>query len=450
MKHKESIKMWKRALEVFPGGVNSPVRAFRSVGGDPVVIASAQGAYLTDTDENTYLDFVNSWGPLVLGHGNKKVLKALKEQSELGTSYGAVSIQEIKLGEFILKHVPHIERIRFVNSGTEAVMTALRLARGITGRDLIVKFDGCYHGHSDGMLVNAGSGLLTASGDISVASSPGIPAETAKTTLTVPLDDEPSFQKIFELYGDKIAAVIIEPLPANAGLLKQRDEFLKLVRDITIRHGALLILDEVISGFRLGISGFAGKYGVTPDIVTYGKIIGGGLPVGAVGGSREVMNHLAPAGPVYQAGTLSGNPLAMAAGLATLNTMLEKNGYDKLSDLAKYLGKEFNKLIPSALEGKDYDMTLVQEDSLFWFNFHVTGAYEPVRRVDRIWNKSALIYRHLFKALLNDGVYLAPSAYEVGFLSVAMETRDIDLFLQKLAAAIRKSPTLQEMETPEA
>lgn len=446
MKHKASAKIWKQSLDVFPGGVNSPVRAFGSVGETPIAIASGEGAYVTDEDGNRYLDFVNSWGPLILGHAHKEVTKAIREQAKLGTSYGAVTKNELELGQYILKHVPHIDMLRFVNSGTEAVMTALRLARGYTGRNRIIKFDGCYHGHSDSMLVKAGSGLLTMSGDISEASSPGIPAEMAQLTINLPLDDEDSLAKAFATYGNEIAAVIIEPLPANAGLLPQRFDFLKKVKDTAKEHGALFIMDEVITGFRLGVSGFAGKYFLNPDLVTYGKIIGGGLPVGAIGGKREVMQQLAPAGPVYQAGTLSGNPLAMAAGLAMLKTMIENKVYDKLDSLASYLQKRFAHIVKPALQSTWFDIQLVQKSSIFWMNFHEQGKENVhVHRVSDIWEKSAFIYGFIFRTLLNRGISLAPSAYEVGFLSAAMKKSDIDFFLTELARAISKVPSQEEI-----
>ncbi|MFQ5606795.1 MAG: glutamate-1-semialdehyde 2,1-aminomutase, partial [Candidatus Zixiibacteriota bacterium] len=312
-----SKRLFERAQEVIPGGVNSPVRAFAAVGGTPRFIERARGPYLYDVDGNRYLDFCMSWGPLILGHADEDVCAAIKTQTDAGTTFGACTELESKLAEFIVSHVDPVEKIRFVSSGTEAVMSALRLARGFTGRELILKFDGCYHGHSDSLLVKAGSGLAT----FSQPSSAGVPQDLGALTAVLELDDIEALERFFEKHGDRLAAAIIEGVPANNGLLIQRPELMRRLRELTEKHGALFILDEVITGFRLGLQGAAGHYNLRPDLLTYGKIIGGGLPVGAFGGRAEIMDWLAPAGPVYQAGTLSGNPLAMAAGLATLSRL---------------------------------------------------------------------------------------------------------------------------------
>lgn len=440
MSKNQSAEIWERSKKVFPGGVNSPVRAYLSVGREPIVIEKGQGAYITDVDGNNYLDFVNSWGPLILGHADKDVTAAITRQAAQGTSFGAVTPYEAELGELIVNNIPHVEMVRFVNSGTEAVMSALRLARGYTGRDKIIKFEGCYHGHYDSMLVQAGSGLLTFSGNIGESSSPGIPAAFSNETIVLPLDDEERVEKAFAALGDEVAAVIVEPLPANSGLLKQRPEFLKFLRKITKENGALLILDEVINGFRLGFGGYSQKYGIEPDLVTYGKIIGGGLPVGAFGGKKEIMKSLSPDGKVYQAGTLSGNPLAMVAGFSTLSKLLQNGGevYQKLDTLSDILGKKFESEIKPLLADKDFNIDLVRENSIFWMNIHPQGGPAEVSRVSEIWEGAAEIYASLFRACLENGVHIAPSAYEVGFLSYPMEEKDIDTWIDALKAGLAR------------
>ncbi|MDH4199829.1 MAG: glutamate-1-semialdehyde 2,1-aminomutase [Spirochaetia bacterium] len=438
MKNDKSKEIWNRSLNVFPGGVNSPVRAYNSVGGGPISVREGRGAYITDEDNNSFLDFVNSWGPLILGHCDKDVTAAIVDQASRGVSFGAVTRYECELAELITQNIKHIEQIRFVSSGTEAVMSALRLARGYTGRNKIIKFEGCYHGHSDSLLVKAGSGLLTFSGDISESSSPGVPDALSRETLVLPLDDEAAVKNCFEKFGDGIAAVIIEPLPANSGLLKQRPEFIQFLRDITKKYKSLLIMDEVISGFRLGFSGFCGKYSIEPDLVTYGKIIGGGLPVGAFAGKREIMKNLSPQGKIYQAGTLSGNPLAMVAGKAALGKLLHGGVYEKLDRLSGYLVKKFHDEVAPVLAGKKYYMELVSENSVFWLN--ITSVAGPaIRKVTNIWEKAPEVYSGIFWQLLENGVHIAPSAYEVGFISNPMEEGDIDHFILSLASAIKNS-----------
>lgn len=442
MENKKSQKLWKRALEIFPGGVNSPVRAFRSVGGNPVFLTSGKGAYVRDADGNKYLDFLSSWGPLILGHAPRKVVKATRKAVLKGSTFGATTEIEVETGEFILSMLPFAEKIRFVNSGTEAVMTALRLARGITGRRKIVKFEGCYHGHNDALLARAGSGLLTLAGNIAEASSPGVPEDVVQNTLVLPLDDSAAFDEALKKHGAEIAAVIIEPVPANAGLLMQRRAFIEYLLTAARAKGTLVIFDEVISGFRLGFSGYAGRENLTPDILTYGKIIGGGLPVGAIAGKKAVMDFLAPEGPVYQAGTLSGNPLAMAAGLAALKVLAKDNGavYKELQKLASRLRENFLREITPLFAGRDWQIQLVQDESLFWFSFQKAGAPVFIRNVNAIESFSAKIYARIFHELLARGIYLAPSAYEVGFLSAAMRGREIDFFTGALKKIIETLP----------
>lgn len=352
-------KSWfSRAQQVLPGGVNSPVRAFGSVGGEPLVIASAQAATITDIDGRDYLDFVCSWGPLILGHAHPAIINAIETTARSGTSYGAPCRPEIELAEKVTELYPAVEQVRFVSSGTEAVMSALRLARGATGRKLIVKFEGCYHGHVDHMLVAAGSGLIT----LGQPSSAGVPEEFTGLTRVLPLDDDAALESLFAAEGDQIAAVIIEPVPANNGLLLQRPEYLAKLRALCDQSGALLIFDEVISGFRLGPDGAAGHYGIRPDLATFGKVIGGGMPVGAFGGSRELMAELAPQGGVYQAGTLSGNPVAMAAGLATLNTLEHENGWAQLDELGLHLENQLKAVVSASTA----PVAVARIGSIFW------------------------------------------------------------------------------------
>lgn len=442
MKRKQSDQLWQRALKIFPGGVNSPVRAFRSVGGNPVFIESGKGSYVRDADGNWYLDFLSSWGPLILGHAPRAVAKATRRALRRGSTFGATTAAEVKLGEFILERIPFLERIRFVSSGTEAVMTALRLARGTTKRQMIVKFEGCYHGHSDALLARAGSGLLTLAGNIAEASSPGVPNEIVQNTLVLPLDDAAAFTQALEKHGEKIACVIVEPVPANAGLLLQRRAFIEHILATARQRGILVIFDEVISGFRLSFGGYAGRENLIPDLVTYGKIIGGGLPVGAVAGKAAIMDNLAPQGPIYQAGTLSGNPLAMAAGYAALRCLAEDDGavYHHLKKLALRLKAAFTSEVTPLFAERDWKINLVQDESLFWLSFRRAKDQDAVRRVDQIPEFASMLYSKIFHSLLERGIYLAPSAYEVGFLNAAMRGRDIDFFIEHLAKSVRKLP----------
>jgi glutamate-1-semialdehyde 2,1-aminomutase len=420
-----SAALYERACRVLPGGVSSPVRAFRSVGGTPVFFRSGSGAHFTDEDGNRYLDYVMSWGPLILGHAHPAVVGAVKRAAERGLTFGAPCLAEVELAETITQMYPGVEVVRFVSSGTEAVMAALRLARGVTGRARVLKFEGCYHGHADSLLVKAGSGLAT----FGTPSSAGVPADIAELTTVVPLDDERALDAAFGRLGGELAAAIIEPVPANAGLLLQRREFLQYLAELTRRAGALLIFDEVISGFRLGPGGAAGDLGITPDLATFGKVIGGGMPVGAYGGRRALMNELAPLGPVYQAGTLSGNPVAMAAGLETLRVLAAEDGWSRLEKSGRLLEAG----VRDVLRRTPAPVSFVRRGSLFWFAMQ---PGDPPRRFDAIKHESAERYARFHRAMLERGVYLAPSAYEVGFLSVAHTEADIAVTTEALTAAL--------------
>jgi len=425
----ESAAWFARAKAVLPGGVNSPVRAFGAVGGTPPVVQSASGATVVDVDGREYLDFVGSWGPLILGHAQPKVVEAIAAAARRGTTYGALCPAEVELAELVVASYPGIEQVRFVSSGTEAVMSAIRLARGATGRDLIVKFSGCYHGHVDHLLVAAGSGLVT----FGKPSSKGVPDDFASLTRILPLADDAALNALFDADGERIAAVIIEPVPANNGLLIQRREFLSSLRQQCDRHGALLIFDEVISGFRLGPGGAAEHYDLKPDLATFGKVIGGGMPVGAFAGSRALMRELAPEGDVYQAGTLSGNPVAMAAGLATLKLLRDENGWQRVNDLGDYL----EQTLVQVLAKGPVDVALARLGSMFWLALFANDA---PRRAEDIDERAGLAYAKIFHALLRKGIALAPSAFEVGFVSLAHERADIDRLADGLHYALNEEP----------
>lgn len=414
---KKSAALFERGSAVIPGGVNSPVRAFRAVGGTPRFIASAKGCKITDVDGNRYIDFVGSWGPMLLGHANETIIEAVQAAAKKGLSYGAPTEAEVIMAERLCALVPSLDMVRMVNSGTEAVMSALRAARGYTGRDGIVKFEGCYHGHADSMLVAAGSGLLTQG----VPDSAGVPADYAKHTITLPYNDCEAVRALFKKQGDSIAAVIVEPVAANMGVVLPQEGFLATLREETQRHGALLIFDEVITGFRLGLSGAQGFYGITPDLSTFGKIIGGGMPVGAYGGRADVMRYIAPLGPVYQAGTLSGNPVAMAAGLATLVLLSEDGLYEKLAQK----GAQWAAGLKAAAQKHGIDVQTPHVGSLvgIYFNCHPVCDYVSVKQSD------AERYKRFFHALLERGVYIAPSAFEAMFLSIAHSGSDIEAAL---------------------
>jgi glutamate-1-semialdehyde 2,1-aminomutase len=411
-----SQALFERACKVAPGGVHSPVRAFRGVGGVPRFIREAKGSQLIDVDGNRYIDYCMSWGPLIFGHQDPDVREATLAAMDRGWTYGAAEAGSLELAEWITTRLPWVQKIRFVNSGTEAVMSALRVARAATGRSLVVKFEGCYHGHVDSMLVKSGSGLA----EMAQPDSAGVSQQTASETLVLPLDDESALHDLLGEKGGAIAAVIIEPLPANYGLLVQREEFLKKTVDSARRAGALVIFDEVISGFRVALGGMAERLGVTPDLVTYGKVIGGGFPVGAYGGRQDLMDLVAPAGPVYQAGTLSANPVAMAAGLATLRKLERTSPFAALEQRTRRLGSDFTRI---ARECGIADLHVQSVASLFW---PVCGAAADVRSVPRIPATQRERFARLFHELLDRGVYLAPSGFEVGFLSTAHSDADLD------------------------
>lgn len=422
-----SRALLERARKVIPGGVSSPVRAFAAVGGSPAVLARGAGSRTYDVDGNEYLDFVQSWGPLILGHAHPDVVDAVAAAAMRGTTFGAPCEAELELAERVTSMYPGLEMVRFVSSGTEATMSAIRLARGVTGRDSFVKFSGCYHGHADHLLVSAGSGLVT----LGKPSSAGVPEAFAEKTLVLPLDDPDALERLFAERGDDIAAVIMEPLPANNGLLEQRPEFLALVRELTAKHGALLIFDEVISGFRIAPGGAAEVYGIEPDLATFGKVIGGGLPVGAFGGKREYMEQLAPLGPVYQAGTLSGNPLAMAAGLATLDAVVREDGWTRLEELSAGLEARVAPLL------SERSWSLVRVGSIFWMSLQ---PGEPPRTAECIGPAAGETFAPLFSHMFQHGISIAPSAFEVGFLSLAHTEADLDRFAETLAGALAAVP----------
>jgi glutamate-1-semialdehyde 2,1-aminomutase len=421
-----SSELFERARRVIPGGVSSPVRAFRAVGGTPLFISRGSGQYVFDADGYRYLDLVGSWGPLIAGHAHPHVLGAILDAARNGTTFGAPCAAEVQLAERIAACYPGLEQVRFVSSGTEAVMSAIRLARAFTGRDLIVKFAGCYHGHADHLLVAAGSGLAT----FGRPSSAGVPEAFTACTRIVALDDEAGVRALFEREGARIAALIIEPVPANHGLLPQRREFLASLRTLTRQHGTLLIFDEVISGFRLARGGAAELLQIIPDLATFGKVIGGGMPVGAFGGPREILARLAPEGDTYQAGTLSGNPVAMASGLATLEVLERESGWSKL----EALGAEVEAALQPVLARASFPIHFVRQGSLFWLSLHEAGA---PRTAAPLSEAGVARFAKLFHEMLARGVYLPPSAYEACFLSLVHTSADI----QQLAQALGESLT---------
>jgi len=426
-----SAQLFQRAEAVMPGGVSSPVRAYRSVGGNPLFFESASGCRVKTVDGNEYLDFVGSWGPLILGHAPPTVVRAVQEAAARGTSFGAPCLAETELAERICAMSPVVEKIRFVNSGTEATMSALRLARAATGRDLILKFDGCYHGHADSFLVKAGSGLAT----FGESSSAGVPESCSSLTDVLPLDDEEALRVWFAQNGDLTAAVFVEGIPANCGLLPQRKAWWAELRRLTRNHGTLMVVDEVITGFRIASGGFCAEANIDADLVTYGKVIGGGLPVGAYGGSAALMNLISPDGGVYQAGTLSGNPLGMAAGLATLNTLQAEDAWAKLEELGQAWEDLLMPLIARENEA-GAPLCLVREGSLFWLCF---GSQEAPRSFAAIPQDGGDRYARFFHALLERGVMIAPSAFEVGFLNLAMHHSDLEHAAEAFSAALEES-----------
>jgi glutamate-1-semialdehyde 2,1-aminomutase len=411
----KSAELYAKAKTFFPGGVNSPVRAFKSVYGTPLFIKKLDGSHIWDADDNEFIDYCCSWGPLILGHNHPKVKEKVIEVMQNGMSFGAPTALENELAELILKNNKYIKKLRFVSSGTEAVMSAIRLARGYTKRDKILKFEGCYHGHSDSLLVKAGSGLVT----FGETSSAGVPKAFADETIVISLNDNEALQKAFTDFKDQIAAVIIEPIPANNGLLLQTKEYLQSLRDICTANGTLLIFDEVISGFRVGFEGAAGHYQIQPDIVTYGKIIGGGLPVGMYGASAEIMGHVSPDGGVYQAGTLSGNPVAMAAGIAQLSELLRMGFYKDLNNKTA----EFTEAIQRFATARSYKFKVFSIGSIFWFAF---TSKDSINKAEDIDPASMEKFKIMHRELLNRGIYMGPSGYEVGFISSAHTKIDLE------------------------
>lgn len=419
-----SDELFSKAVELIPGGVNSPVRAFRGVGGTPRFIKSAKGATVTDIDGRTYIDYVGSWGPMILGHADEEVVAALQEVAAGGTSFGAPTELEVNLAQEVVDAVPSIEMVRMVSSGTEATMSAIRLARGVTGRTKLVKFEGCYHGHGDSLLVKAGSGVAT----LGLPDSPGVPAALAENTLTVPFNNVAALEQVFAEHND-IAAVIIEPVVGNMGCVPPQPGYLEAVRKLTKANGALLIFDEVMTGFRLARGGAQEMYGITPDITTLGKIIGGGLPVGAYGGSRDLMNSIAPAGPIYQAGTLSGNPLSMTAGLVTLRRLRDKSVYERLeARSSKLVGG-----LAAAAQGVGIK-TVINRVGSMWTSFFTD---EPVIDWQTANRSSRERYAKFFHAMLDEGVYLAPSQFEAAFVSLAHTEDIIDRTIEAARKALK-------------
>ncbi|MGB0991210.1 MAG: glutamate-1-semialdehyde 2,1-aminomutase [Akkermansiaceae bacterium] len=424
MKRENSSKMFAAAKRLIPGGVNSPVRAFRNVDGEPFFVSKAKGCRIEDIDGNEMIDYVGTWGPAILGHAPECVIEAVSKAAEAGVSFGIPNPYELEMAELITDWVPSVEKVRMVNSGTEATMSAVRLARGFTGRDKVVKFEGCYHGHVDSLLVAAGSGALT-HGE---PDSAGVPSSFAAETITLPYNDLEEVRQVFAEVGSQIAAVIVESYPANAGLIFPKEGYLQGLRDVTSEHGALFIFDEVMTGFRVAKGGVQELENITPDLTAMGKVIGGGLPVGAFGGKAEIMDYLAPDGPVYQAGTLSGNPLAMAAGLAQLREMERVNGYAKLEALGARLEQGVRGLL--AEKGLNYQFNRV--GSMFCLFF----TEQEIVNLDSVMTADAASFRKFFTAMLDQGVYMAPSPYETGFISVAHGDEEIDKTLTAMASAL--------------
>lgn len=422
MKSGKSVALWAQANKVLVGGVNSPVRAFKAVGGTPFFVVSGAGARITDADGNELVDYVLSWGPLVLGHAHPHVVEAVAKALEKGSSFGIPTEAEVRLAEKIIRHVPSIEKIRLVNSGTEATMSTIRLARGYTNRDLVVKVEGCYHGHVDGLMVKAGSGLTT----LGTPTSPGIPDAYASCTLTMPFNDLDAAQAIFNERGQEVACVVIEPVAGNMGVIPPEPGFLDGLRELTSQHGALLIFDEVMSGFRVAMGGAQQRFGVTPDLTTLGKVIGGGLPVGAYGGPAAIMDRLSPLGPVYQAGTLSGNPLATAAGLATLEVLEQPGVFDQIEQNLAQLGKEMGAIAGEA--GVPVYQTQVGSMACLFFHDGPVKNYVDATASDTDR------YGKFFWGMLERGVCFAPSQFEAMFMSVAHGPAEIDQTLEAARA----------------
>ena len=431
MKNNTSAQLFEKAKNFFPGGVNSPVRAFRSVGGTPLFIEKGKGSHIWDADGNELVDYCCSWGPLILGHANDKVLNAVEKTMRNGTSFGAPTRLENELAELILSNNPFIEKIRFVSSGTEAVMSAIRLARGFTGRNKILKFEGCYHGHSDSLLVKAGSGLVT----FGNTSSAGVPESFVNETIVVSLNNKKAVEEAFAQFHNQIACIIIEPIPANNGLLLQDKDYLQFLRDICTKNGTLLLFDEVISGFRLGFEGASGLYNIQPDLITFGKIIGGGLPVGAYGGKKEIMGMVSPDGPVYQAGTLSGNPLSISAGIAQLQACLTSGFYEELHRKCRIIADKVNRFTAEA----KLPFNILTTGSVFWLNFTEDCV---IRKASDIKSTMPALFKPFHRYLLEHGIYIGPSGYEVCFVSAAHTDEQLeqtaDIIMQAITHTFQK------------
>jgi glutamate-1-semialdehyde 2,1-aminomutase len=426
-KHSKSRRLYKKALSVIPGGVNSPVRAFRAVGGNPVFIEKAAGSKIFDVDGNSYIDYVLSWGPMILGHTHPRIVKALKNAVEKGTSYGAPTALEVELAELILKVYPSMDKVRMVNSGTEATLSAIRVARGFTGRDRIVKFEGCYHGHADGLLVKAGSGATT----FGVPDSPGVPKSCAKNTLTLPFNDVKALKKMLEKEGDSIACVILEPVVGNIGCVLPRPGFLETLRKLTKKHGIVLIFDEVMTGFRVAFGGAQARFGIKPDMTCLGKVIGGGLPVGAYGGRKEIMSMVSPEGPVYQAGTLSGNPLAMTAGIETVKELSKSGVYDRLEEKCSLLEAG----LADAAKRAGVKTRFYRAGTMFctYFTDSDVYDYETAKKSDTIK------FSKFFSGMLEKGINLAPSQFEAGFMSLAHSRKDIETTIKAAYETLKET-----------
>lgn len=422
-----STELFSKARQFIPGGVNSPVRAFNGVGGTPVFIDHAEGPCIFDSQGKRYIDYVGSWGPMILGHAHPDVIAAVKEASEKGLSFGAPTEIETRMAEKICQLLPSIEQVRMVNSGTEATMSAIRLARGYTGRDKIVKFAGCYHGHSDALLVKAGSGALT----LGVPSSPGVPESVAQNTLTLDYNDSDAVNNVFAAMGPEIACIIVEPVAGNMNCIPPLPGFLETLREVCSEYGSLLIFDEVMTGFRVALDGAQGHYGVTPDLTTLGKVIGGGMPVGAFGGKREIMQHLAPAGPVYQAGTLSGNPVAMAAGLKTLELIAQPGFHQALSEKTQAL-------VTGILQEAGKAGIAMRGNCVGgMFGLFFSGE-EKISNFDQVMQCDQELFKRFFHGMLDEGIYLAPSAFEAGFVSAAHDDADIAATISAAGSVLQR------------
>ncbi len=421
----KSDALFAQALRWIPGGVNSPVRAFRGVGGNPFFVERAAGARVWDVDGNSYVDYVGTWGPAIFGHAPDFIVKAVQERAAFGTSFGIPNPLEVRMAELVIQCVPSVQKVRMCNSGTEATMSAIRLARGFTKRDKIIKFEGCYHGHVDSLLVRAGSGALT----FGHPDSAGVPAAFTQHTIVIPFNDKTALEEVFQANPGQIAGIILEPVPANAGLYLPRPGYLEFLRQITSKNDSLLIFDEVMTGFRLGLAGAQGRFGITPDLSCFGKIIGGGLPVGAFGGRAEIMDCLSPLGPVYQAGTLSGNPLAMAAGIAALEHLLDGKVHDQL----EALGAEFEAGLKAAAKSAGQAITFQRCGSMFCGYF----TDQPVYNVADAMRSDREKFARYFHGLLNEGVYLAPSQFEAGFISAAHGAEEIEHTLRAAAKVLQ-------------